>query len=160
MKTKGMSNEFVGMLMLLLFIGIATIIVLWSYQATVSVEDLVESDELSVNKKVIYARVISSSSTLAYEDGNGINKGVFDIDKIKSLDSNQLFQLFGYQPDHISTNGFLHYVKIELLDESDKVEFSQSSSLPSRDILEFPVNVRYSDDNIKLAKLYVDIIPK
>jgi len=149
----------VGILIYRLFIGI-------------EVKNVIEENEVSLNRKMIYARILLSSPDIAYTDEGGVHKGVIDYqtDKVKKLSAKDLFDKHKYQPDGISSKGYFHYVRIvdlepktqstpETIREKEFIQAGLSSSAARTNQLSFDTNIRYAPNDIRLGKLYVNIIP-
>jgi len=171
MRSKGISHMLVKLVIFWILIGVSFAMLFFYWRSQLESEHVIEENEVLVARKVLYAKILSGSDMLAYTDENGVNKGVidFETDKIKGLDekkfAEKLFETYSYHPDDISKHGYSHYVRIDIWDDGKKKfepirEFSQALHLPSDKVMVFPISVRYSENDIKLGKLYVDIVRK
>ena len=167
MRSKGgISFQTIENLIVVFFAIVIVGVLIYRLQVKIDVKNVIEENEVLINRKIIYAKVLLSSSDIAYTDKNGVHKGVIDYetDKVKTLTSEQLFSKYSYQSDGIS-KGYSHYIRIDVLEPKIEtlIECDEKCSKPSRmlpppeDALEFPVDIRYSKDDVRLGKLYVDI---
>lgn len=172
MRNKGISLFVVKLIVFWVFVAAAFGLILFHWKAQLSVENNIEENEVLITRKVILGNILMSSDLLAYTDENGIHRGVFDINKIKSLDEKKLFETYSYKPDKISKGGYSHFVRIDSFEspteKKPKTEaffyqppffqpITPGELLPPS-TMEFPVAVRYSQDDIRVGKLYVGII--
>ena len=176
MRNKGISQIVVRLIMFWIFVAIAFGSILFYWKAQLSVENNIEDNEVLITRKVIFANILMSSDLFAYTDENGIHRGMFDINKIKKdneqkLDAKKLFDVYSYKPDKISEKGYTHFVRIDSFESpTDKKatiintfaepiiasKLVTSGSLPG-DTMEFPIAIRYTQDNIRPGKLYVSL---
>ena len=169
--SKGISQMLVRLVIFWILIGVSFAMLFFYWKSQLESEHVIEENEVLVARKVLYAKILLSSDMLAYTDENGVHKGVIDFEtgKIKGLDekkfAEKLFETYSYHPDDISRRGYSHYVRIDVWDDGKKKfepvrEFSQALYLFSDKAMPFPINVRYSENDIKLGKLHVDIVRK
>ena len=161
----GLSLQFIRNLINLFFAALVVAIIFFSFQATIEVKNVISENEVSINRKIILAENLLSSEEMAYMDGNGVNKGVIDFTKLSSLTSGVFFNKYSYKPDNLNKNGYLHYVRVDILEPKKEtikelIQPQLTSSQAQTNLMEFPVVVRYSDDDIRLGKLYVNIVGK
>ena len=175
--SKGISQMLVRLVIFWILIGVSFAMLFFYWRSQLESEHVIEENEVLVARKVLYAKVLLSSDMLAYTDENGVHKGVidFETDKIKGLDdkkfAEKLFETYSYHPDDISKSGYSHYVRIDVWNKEKKKfeplkEFPQLPfvSKPNFGVgevpftMSFPVAVRYSQDDVKLGKMNVDII--
>ncbi len=171
MRSKGISQMLVRLVIFWILIGVSFAMLFFYWRSQLESEHVIEENEVLVARKVLYAKVLLSSDMLTYTDENGIHKGVIDKNKTEGLASEKLFEAYSYHPDDISKHGYSHYVRIDVWDKGKKKfeplkEFSQQPFAPKPIFgvgevpitMSFPVAVRYSQDDVKLGKMNVDII--
>ena len=172
---KGISQFVVRLIVFWIFVATSFGIILYYWKAQLSTENLIEENEVLITRKVIYANILMSSDMLAYTDENGIHRSLFDIKKIEKdngqkLDAKKLFDVYSYKPDKISKDGYTHFVRIDSFESpADKkatiintfAEPSIASKVSPSDLpentMEFPIAIRYTQDNIRSGKLYVNL---
>jgi len=180
--SKGISQMLVRLVIFWILIGVSFAMLFFYWKSQLESEHVIEENEVLVARKVLYAKILMSSDMLAYTDENGVHKGVIDYqtrkdgtNKVKDLTDEKLFKTYSYHPDDINDEGYSHYIKIEVLDNKKEKfetvrEFSQSPFTSSKVFIglggeapftmDFPIAVRYAQDDIRLGKLGVDIIKR
>ena len=161
----GLSLQFIRNLINLFFAALVVAIIFFSFTAKIEVKNVINENEVLINRKIILSENLLSSEELAYKNENGINKGVIDFIKLSSLTPEALFNKYSYKPDDINKRGYSHYVRVDVLEPKKEAikEFLQpgiTSSQAQISLMEFPVVIRYSDDDMRLGKIYVNIIGK
>ena len=148
----------------LFFAALVVAIIFFSFQATIEVKNVISENEVSINRKIIFSENLLGSEEIVYVDKNGVNKGIIDFTKLSSL-TPALFDNYSYKPDDLNKDGYLHYLRVDTLEPKKETikELMQpqlTSSQAQTNLMEFPVSIRYNDGDIRIGKLYVNIIGK
>lgn len=177
MNNKGLTGkDWVELFLIWLFAAVTIAFIFLYWRGQLAVESIVTESEIADTRKINYGEILLGSELLAYADGNGVHKGVFDYEKIKDIDPKKLFDTYRYQKDDLlkqTYSNYWHYVRIEVLesekgepkvirelvkgpDASPKIVQQLTLQLKAR-AKDFIIAVRYSDNDIRIGRLHVSI---